>query len=92
MELGVRGPEDVVVSVEIVKQGGDSVYVRGEAAARDQRWRIALCERLSIPFATETVDVPAHAKANGQSLEQAARVLRYDFLERARLSFRNNFV
>jgi len=61
--------------------------IRGEAASRDQRWCRALCDRLSIPFATETVDVPAHAKANGQSLEQAARALRYDFLERARLSF-----
>lgn len=61
--------------------------IRGETAARDQRWCTNLCERLSIPFATEEIDVPAMAKAKGQSLEQAAREARYDFLERARESF-----
>ncbi len=66
--------------------------IRGEAAARDQRWCEALCERLSIPFATETADVPAYAKAHGQSLEQAARAVRYDFLERAREAFRADVI
>jgi len=61
--------------------------IRGENAARDQRWCGALCERLNIPFATETADVPAYAKEHGQSLEQAAREVRYEFLERARISF-----
>jgi len=66
--------------------------IRGEAAARDQRWCGALCERLDIPFATETADVPSYAKEHGQSLEQAAREVRYDFLERARESFRASVI
>ncbi|MBA4347974.1 MAG: tRNA lysidine(34) synthetase TilS, partial [Clostridiales bacterium] len=61
--------------------------IRGETAARDQRWCMALCERLGIPLATENADVPAFAKEHGQSLEQAAREVRYEFLERARESF-----
>jgi len=61
--------------------------IRGEHANRDQRFCEALCARLDIPFATETIDVPAHAKSNGQSVEQAAREMRYAFLERARGAF-----
>ncbi len=66
--------------------------IRGEAAMRDQRFCEALCERLSIPLAVEIADVPAYAKAHGQSLEQAAREVRYDFLERARDSFGANAI
>ena len=47
--------------------------IRGENALRDQRFCESLCDRLSIPLATRTVDVPASAKEHGQSLEQAAR-------------------
>ena len=61
--------------------------IRGENALRDQRFCESLCERLSIPLATRTVDVPENAKEHGQSLEQAAREARYAFLEQARLSF-----
>ena len=58
--------------------------IRGKTAERDQQFCAALCERLSIPFLTENADVPAYAKDHGQSLEQAAREVRYAFLERAR--------
>ncbi len=61
--------------------------IRGESANRDQRFCESLCNELNIPFASENADVPAYAKATGQSLEQAARELRYEFLERARRSF-----
>ena len=61
--------------------------IRGEHANRDQRFCEALCLRLGIPFAAETIDVPAQAKVNGQSVEQAAREVRYAFLERAREAF-----
>ena len=61
--------------------------IRGESALRDQRFCEALCERLSIPLATEKANVPAYAKEHGQSLEQAAREVRYDFLRRAKTCF-----
>ena len=66
--------------------------IRGENANRDQRFCEALCADLHIPFATETIDVPTIAKARGQSLEQAAREVRYAFLERARESFHADFI
>ena len=61
--------------------------IRGESALHDERFCEALCDRLSIPIATETVDVPTYAKEYGRSLEQAAREVRYDFLSRAKVSF-----
>ena len=61
--------------------------IRGESALGDQRFCVSLCNRLEIPLAVEQADAPAHAKATGQTLEQAARELRYAFLERARVQF-----
>lgn len=61
--------------------------IRGESAERDQRFCESLCGELGIPIAVETADVPAYAKAHGQTLEQAAREVRYAFLERARAAF-----
>ena len=46
--------------------------IRGETAERDLRFCESLCERLSIPIATETADVPKRARERGESLEQAA--------------------
>jgi len=60
--------------------------IRAEAALRDQRFCEALCRDLAIPLQTERCDTPAYAKANGKTLEEAARELRYAFLERARVS------
>ncbi len=66
--------------------------IRGESALRDQRFCAALCGRLSIPFNTETVDAPAYAKESGQSLEQAAREMRYAYLERSRIRFQADVI
>ncbi|MEZ4509099.1 MAG: ATP-binding protein [Eubacteriales bacterium] len=51
--------------------------IRGEAAARDQRWCMAPANDWRFRL-RQKPDVPSHAKANA-SLEQAARALRYDF-------------
>lgn len=61
--------------------------IRAEDAMRDQRFCERLCGELFVPLAVETCSVPAYAKEKGMSLEMAARECRYDFLERARLSF-----
>ncbi len=61
--------------------------IRGENASRDSRFCEEFCSERDIPLAVETADVPAYAKTRGQSLEQAAREVRYEFLERARCSF-----
>lgn len=60
--------------------------IRGETAARDMRFCESLCKRLDIGLFAERADVPAFAKQSGMTLEQAARELRYAFLERVRRS------
>ena len=61
--------------------------IRGEAAAHDQGFVKDLCEFHGVPLYVEELDVPLAAKAAGQTLEQAGRILRYDFLERAKRHF-----
>lgn len=54
-----------------------------EAAARDEEFCRALAGTLGVPFLADGADVAAHAAAEKCSIEDAARRLRYDFLERA---------
>ncbi|NSW55483.1 MAG: tRNA lysidine(34) synthetase TilS [Armatimonadetes bacterium] len=56
--------------------------IRGEEADEDQRFVEALCEKWGVPLAVARVDVPAVAKRDGISLEQAGRAERYAFLRR----------
>jgi tRNA(Ile)-lysidine synthase len=61
--------------------------IRGAAAERDMRFCESLCAELGVPIAVESADVPSLARERGESIEQAARDVRYAFLERARQSF-----
>ena len=54
-----------------------------ETAARDEAFCRELARTLDLPFVTESADVAAHAAAEKLSIEDAARRLRYDFLERS---------
>ena len=55
--------------------------IRGGESLRDMAFVAALCERLRVPLYTARVDAPGYAKENGCGLEDAARTLRYAFLE-----------
>lgn len=55
--------------------------IRGAEADRDARFVEAWCREQGLPLHSGFGDVPAHAAANGLSMETAARELRYDFLE-----------
>ncbi len=57
--------------------------IRGEEADGDQAYVGQLCHELGLPLYEETLDIPAIAKAEGKTLEQAAREQRYAFFERA---------
>jgi tRNA(Ile)-lysidine synthase len=52
------------------------------AAANDQEFCRDLAASLGVPFVAEAADVAAYAGTQGLSIEDAARRLRYDFLER----------
>ncbi len=52
--------------------------LRGEESQADQRFVEALCDRLGIPLHTRRVDTRARAAAHNETLEEAARNLRYE--------------
>ena len=54
--------------------------LRGEESDRDEAFVKALCVSLDIPFFAGRGDVSAFAKEQGKSTEEAARIMRYDFL------------
>ncbi len=61
--------------------------IRGEEAEGDQAYVRELCNALGVPLHEERLDIPAIAKAQGKTLEQAAREQRYEFFERALKKF-----
>ncbi len=54
--------------------------LRGETADRDEAFCKALCARWNVPFTAVKADVPATVAETGESVEQAARRLRYEAL------------
>ena len=56
--------------------------IRGEESLRDARFVEEFCRQRRLQFCLEHVDVPARAQMLGQSIEQAARDLRYQVLFR----------
>ena len=58
--------------------------IRGEAADADASFCEALCKTRGVRCVVVRADVPAYAARSGQSLEAAARELRYAFLRRAK--------
>lgn len=56
--------------------------IRGEEAMRDQRFCEQFCADREIPFEAVREDVPALAKREGISLEEAGRKVRYDIFEK----------
>jgi tRNA(Ile)-lysidine synthase len=57
--------------------------LRGEEADADEAFCGALSMRLGLPFVSERADVAGFARAQKRSTEDAARTMRYAFLERA---------
>lgn len=58
--------------------------IRGAEADRDEAFSEKLCVKLAVPFQAVHVAAPAYAAQHGLSLEEAARILRYEALETAR--------
>ena len=56
--------------------------LRGEESRRDRRFVEDWCRAHNIPCTVGEGDVRAHAAACGRSIEETARELRYEFLDR----------
>ncbi len=57
--------------------------LRGEESERDERFVRTLCERLGVELRVGRGDVSGYALSHGMGTEEAARTLRYAFLEGA---------
>mgnify|MGYP002621199289 CR=1 FL=1 len=57
--------------------------LRGEESDRDERFVTDFCREKGIPLDTGSADVLSYAGEKGLGTEEAARILRYDFLEKA---------
>ena len=55
--------------------------IRGEESLRDESFVKEQCRRLGVPCLCGRGDVPGFARERGLGVEEAARILRYDFLE-----------
>jgi len=56
--------------------------LRGAESDRDREFVSGLCEARGVPCYIGRGDVAAYAERNGLGIEEAARVLRYEFLEK----------
>ena len=54
-------------------------HLRGAESERDQRFAESLCERLGVRLHTAGFDTRAEARRHGESIEMAARRLRYEW-------------
>lgn len=86
------GPDSVALLYalhSISKEIGISLHAahlnhsfRGEESDADEQYVSQLAEKLEVPFTSEKIDVPAIRETLRLSPEEAARLVRYEFLER----------
>ena len=92
--VGVSGGADsvclVIVLHNIIKKYGPGIKltavhvnhgIRGTEADRDEAFTKSLCYRLGVPLVVKAVNVPALAREEGLSEEEAGRKARYEILE-----------
>lgn len=96
--VAVSGGADSVCLLNLLKAQesklGISVFaahyehgIRGAEALRDAAFTEELCRKLSVPCIVGHGNVPEYAKAHSLGTEEAARELRYAFLEECRVHF-----
>ena len=94
--IGLSGGADSVALTVLLSEARDAFDLELAAAhldhgirpesAEDAAWCARLCERLSIPFHTARLDVPAEAARTGEGLETVARRLRHEWLRQMMVS------
>lgn len=66
--------------------------IRGEESKNDAQFVSRLCEKWDIPFLMGSGNVPEYARDNRLGIEEAARKLRYEFLESARMTMECDYI
>jgi len=97
--VALSGGGDSVCLLSVLKGLGADICafhlnhgIRGEEADRDQDFCRRLCEKLSVPFYTKKVDIPALSKEDGKGLEETARVVRYQLLDDAANETKSRYI
>lgn len=75
LHLLIKNAERLKITVKAVNVEHG---IRGESSINDSAFVKSLCESLGVPLKTYSVNAKNRASKNGESLEQAARALRYD--------------
>lgn len=93
--VGLSGGADSVCLVHFLSKNKDSLGIkklkaihihhgiRGDEADRDSEFVKNFCEQNNIEFICFKADVPAEADKTGESLEECARRIRYNFFEQS---------
>ena len=66
--------------------------IRGEESFRDAGFVETVCKNLGVELCVKSGDTPGYAQSEGLSMEEAARKLRYAFLEEAAAKLNCDFV
>ena len=84
--VALSGGADSVALVHVLKALGYALtalhcnfHLRGEESDRDQQFVETLCQRADIPLLVKHFNTKEYARQNRQSIEMAARDLRYDW-------------
>ncbi len=95
----VSGGADSMCLLHALHSAGISVTaahfehgIRGEESKRDMDFVQSWCKDNSIPFVCGRAHVPAYAAEHSMGIEEAARLLRYDFLERQRIELGCDYI
>ena len=88
--VALSGGRDSVALCHALKEAGENIValnvehgIRGENSLKDSAFVKEFCKERGIKLYSFSVDAPKFASENGYTIEQAARVLRYQVFERA---------
>jgi tRNA(Ile)-lysidine synthase len=89
---GLSGGADSVAMLAALKKLGYSCiaahcnfHLRGDESDRDERFAAEIAARLQVPFIKTDFDTKTYASEHRQSIEMAARELRYRWFEQIRI-------
>ncbi len=97
--VAVSGGPDSIALLHLLKQVHDKLIVvhlnhplRGKESDQDQKLVEKLAKKLKLPFEIKKINVKKYAQEEKLGLEEAARVLRYQFLREIKEKHQAKFI